>query len=219
MAKKKDKDELEQVEGKAIKNAKSLQDKQRENEEKLQAELKASVEGYFSNMFQYTLVKGILLLDVEQGVTLEHFEIKNIEDIKNMFENEVENDKNVIHKSQKENIGLIDDLFNVRDLIGVVDGDLRMLEGEDIDGKMTELGAVLPPEALNTVPGVVYEDSFLIINLPPEAGLPELIFGFGIRISALNPEAPEHMYYLIPNDFMNHPMEVMLDLNTGDLIL
>lgn len=139
MAKKKDKDELEQVEGKAIKNAKSLQDKQRENEEKLQAELKASVEGYFSNMFQYTLVKGILLLDVEQGVTLEHFEIKNIEDIKNMFENEVENDKNVIHKSQKENIGLIDDLFNVRDLIGVVDGDLRMLEGEDIDGKPFEM--------------------------------------------------------------------------------
>ena len=91
--------------------------------------------------------------------------------------------------------------------------------GEDIDNKMTELGSALPPEALNTVPGVVYEDGFLIINLPPEAGLPELIFGFGIRISALNPEAPEHMYYLIPNDFMNHPMEVLLDLNTGDLIL
>jgi hypothetical protein len=56
-----------------------------------------------------------------------------------MFENEVEDDKNVIHKSQKENIGLIDDLFNVRDLIGVVDGDLRMLEGEDIDGKPFEM--------------------------------------------------------------------------------
>ena len=59
--------------------------------------------------------------------------------------------------------------------------------GEDIDGKMTELGEALPPEALNTVPGVVYEDGFLIINFPPEAGLPELVYGFGIRMSALAP--------------------------------
>ena len=84
MAKKKDKEELEQAEGKAIKNAKSLQDKQRESEEKLKAELEASVKGYFSNMFKYTLIKGILLLDVEQGVKLEHFEIINIEDIKSI---------------------------------------------------------------------------------------------------------------------------------------
>jgi hypothetical protein len=91
--------------------------------------------------------------------------------------------------------------------------------GEDIDNKIIELGEALPPEMLNIIPGVVYDDGFLIINFPPEEGLPELVYGFGIRISALNPEAPESMYLLAPNDFMNNPIETILDLNTGDLIL
>ena len=92
--------------------------------------------------------------------------------------------------------------------------------GEDIDNKMAELGEALPPEALNMIPGVVCDDGFLIINFPPEEGLPELIYGFGIRRSALAPDQfPESMYTLVPNDFMNNPIGAMLDLNTGDLIL
>ena len=123
MAKKKD--ELEQVEGKAIKNAKSLQEKQREGEEKLQAELQESVKHYFSNMFKYLLVKDVLLLKVEEGVVLEHFEIVDVKDIKDRYE--------------KENIGLIDNLFTVHNLVGLTDRDMRMLEGEDTDGKPFEL--------------------------------------------------------------------------------
>lgn len=91
--------------------------------------------------------------------------------------------------------------------------------GEDIDNKMAELGEPLPSEMLNTIPGVVYEDGFLILNFPPEQGLPELVYGFGIRGSVMNPTAPESMYMLIPNDFMNNPIIAMLDLNTGDLML
>ena len=125
MAKKKDKDELEQVEGKAIKNAKSLQEKQREGEEKLQAELQESVKHYFSNMFKYLLVKDVLLLKVEEGVVLEHFEIVDVKDIKDRYE--------------KENIGLIDNLFTIHNLVGLTPRDMRMLEGEDTDGKPFEL--------------------------------------------------------------------------------
>lgn len=91
--------------------------------------------------------------------------------------------------------------------------------GEDIDSKLTELGEPVPPEMFNTIPGVVYDDGFLIINLPPEEGLPELVYGFGIRMSALDPNMDESMYTLVPNDFMNNPMPAMLDLSTGDLIL
>lgn len=91
--------------------------------------------------------------------------------------------------------------------------------GEDIDNKLIELGAPVPEEMMNTVPGVVCDEGFLIINFPPEDGLPELVYGFGIKLSALNPEAPENMCYLIPNDFMNYPIETILDLNTGDLML
>ena len=137
MAKKKE--ELEQVDGKAIKNAKSLQDKQRENEEKLQAELGASVESYFRSMFKYLLVKDVLLLKVENGVKLEHYEIVNIEDIRNKYEKEGDEDRNSIHRSQKENIGIIDDLFNMQDLIGLTDSDMRMLDGVDTDGQPLEL--------------------------------------------------------------------------------
>lgn len=138
MAKKKDKDELEQVEGKAIKNAKSLQEKQREGEEKLQAELQESVKHYFSNMFKYLLVKDVLLLKVEEGVVLEHFEIVDVKDIKDRYEKENE-DNNVIHKAKKENIGLIDNLFTIHNLVGLTPRDMRMLEGEDTDGKPFEL--------------------------------------------------------------------------------
>lgn len=91
--------------------------------------------------------------------------------------------------------------------------------GEDIDNKMIELGSALPEEMFNTVPGVVYEEGFLIINFPPEEGLPELVYGVGIKMSALIPDSPEGVYGLIPNDFMNNPFLAMLDLNTGDLIL
>lgn len=91
--------------------------------------------------------------------------------------------------------------------------------GEDVDIKMAELGETLPPEMLNTVPGVVYDDGFLIINLPPEEGLPELVYGFGVKTSALMPDYPESMYMLVPNDFMNNPMAALLDINTGDLIV
>lgn len=91
--------------------------------------------------------------------------------------------------------------------------------GEDIDSKLAELGEPLPPEALNMVPGVVCDDGFLIINFPPEEGLPELVYGFGIRTSALIPDQPESMYMLVPNDFMNNPIPAMLDLDTGDLML
>lgn len=91
--------------------------------------------------------------------------------------------------------------------------------GEDIDNKIIELGEPLPPEMLNIVPGVVYDDGFLIITFPPEEGLPELVYGFGIRMSALIPDSPESMYLLVPNDFMNNPIPTMLDLSTGDLML
>lgn len=40
--------------------------------------------------------------------------------------------------------------------------------GEDIDNKIGELGEPLPSEMLNTIPGVVYEEGFLIIKFPPE---------------------------------------------------
>lgn len=91
--------------------------------------------------------------------------------------------------------------------------------GEDIDSKFVELDGYLTEEMLNTIPGVIYDDGLLIINLPPEAGLPELIYVFGIRTSALIPDQPESMYLLVPNDFMNNPIPASLDLSTGDLIL
>lgn len=91
--------------------------------------------------------------------------------------------------------------------------------GEDIDNKMSELEGPLPPEALNMIPGVVCDDGFLIINFPPEASLPELVYVFGIRMSVMQPEMPESIYTLIPNDFMNNPIGAMLDLSTGNLIL
>lgn len=91
--------------------------------------------------------------------------------------------------------------------------------GEDIDNKMAELEEPLPSEMLNIIPGVVYEDGFLILNFPTEQGLPELVYGFGIRGSVIDPTAPESMYMLIPNDFMNNPIIAMLDLDTGGLML
>ncbi len=91
--------------------------------------------------------------------------------------------------------------------------------GEDIDSKLAEIEGPLPEEMLNIIPGVICDDGFLIINLPPEEGLPELVYGFGIRMSALIPESPESMYMLVPNDFMNNPIPAMLDLDTGDLML
>lgn len=78
--------------------------------------------------------------------------------------------------------------------------------GEDIDNKMSELGEPLPPDMLNMITGVTYDDGFLIINFPPEDDLPEVVYGFGIRASFLNPETPESMYLLVPNDFMNNPV-------------
>ena len=57
--------------------------------------------------------------------------------------------------------------------------------GEDIYNKLAELEGPLPPEALNIIPGVVCDEGFLIINFPPDAGLPELVYGFGIRISVM----------------------------------
>lgn len=80
------------------------------------------------------------------------------------------------------------------------------IRGEDIDNKMSELGEPLPPEMLNMVTGVIYDDGFLIINFPPEDGIPEVVYGFGIRASFLNPDIPESMYLLVPNDFMNNPI-------------
>ena len=133
------KKDLEMTEGKAVKNAKSLQQSQNDNNEKLQEELKLSIESYFSNMFKYLLVKDVLLLKVEQGVILEYFEIINIEDIKKIYEENIEDDKNIIHKSQKENIGLIDDLFNINVLTGLTEGDMRMLDGENTEGEPFEL--------------------------------------------------------------------------------
>lgn len=91
--------------------------------------------------------------------------------------------------------------------------------GEDIDNKMAELGEPLPPEQLNILSGVIYDDGFLIINFPPEDDLPELVYGFGINAQVLNGDGYENMYLLAPNDFMNNPMPAMLDLSTGDLIL
>ena len=91
--------------------------------------------------------------------------------------------------------------------------------GEDIDNKIGELGESLPAEMLNTVPGVVYDEGFLIINFPPEQGLPELVYGFGIRGSAMDHTVPESMYMLIPNDIMNAPIMAILDLDTGGLML
>lgn len=91
--------------------------------------------------------------------------------------------------------------------------------GEDIDNKMSELGEPLPPEMLNTVSGVVYEEGFLIINFPTENDIPEVVYGFGIRESLLNSGAPESMYGLVPNDLMNNPIFAYLDLDTGNLIL
>ena len=90
--------------------------------------------------------------------------------------------------------------------------------GEDIDNKMSELGEPLPPEILNMITGVTYDDGFLII-FPPENDIPEVVYGFGIRASFLNPDMPESMYLLVPNDFMNNPIPAMLDLDTGNLIL
>lgn len=91
--------------------------------------------------------------------------------------------------------------------------------GEDIDNKLVEIFGSAPPEMLNTIPGVICNESFLIINFPPEAGLPELVYGFGIKGSAMYPDAPEGVYMLIQDDFMNIPIDTTLDLNTGDLIL
>lgn len=90
--------------------------------------------------------------------------------------------------------------------------------GEDIDNKITELEGFIPLETPNVIPGVIYDDGFLIINFPLEYGLPELIYGFGIRISAIQPGTPESMYGLIPNDLMNNPILGTLDLDTGNLI-
>lgn len=90
--------------------------------------------------------------------------------------------------------------------------------GEDIDNKIAELEGFIPSETSNVIPGVIYDDGFLIINFPPEYGLPELIYGFGIRMSAVQPGAPENMYGLIPNDLMNNPILGTLDLDTGNLI-
>lgn len=78
--------------------------------------------------------------------------------------------------------------------------------GEDIDNKMSELGESLPPEMLNMITGVTYDDGFLIINFPPEDDLPEIVYGFGIRGSFLNPDTPDSIYLLVPNDMMNTPV-------------
>lgn len=89
--------------------------------------------------------------------------------------------------------------------------------GEDIDNKIVEMAGSLP--STNTIPGVTYDDGLLIINFPPEAGLPNLVYGFGIRMHTLDPSMPASMCFLIPNDFMNNPISAGLDLSTGDLML
>jgi hypothetical protein len=91
--------------------------------------------------------------------------------------------------------------------------------GEDIDNKMSELGEPLPPEMLNMIPGVTHDGRFLIINFPPEDDLPEVVYGFGFRASAMNPDMPESMYLLVPIDFISNPIAASLDLDTGDLRL
>ena len=91
--------------------------------------------------------------------------------------------------------------------------------GEDIDNKVLELGGTLPPEMLNMVPGVTYDDGFLIINFPPKGGdVQELVYGFGIRMSAMSPGIPESLYLLVPNDSINNPILTSLDLDTGALL-
>lgn len=89
---------------------------------------------------------------------------------------------------------------------------------EDIDNKIAELGGSLPPEMINTIPGVIYDDGFLIINFPPEAGLPSFVFEIGFRMSAVEPNSPESYYTLLPND-LSYPVLTILDLNTGNLML
>ena len=91
--------------------------------------------------------------------------------------------------------------------------------GEDIDNAVGELGEPMPSEMLNMISGVVYDDGFLIIKLPPEWDSLELVYGFGLRESTMEPSMPQDMYLLIPNDFMSNPIMAVLDLTTEALMI
>ena len=139
MAKKKDKEELEQIEGKAIKNAKSLQEKQAEEAEKMQAQLDASIGGFLGNLFRYLVVKDNLLIEHVPSLIIDSWKILTVEEIKEIYEKEVENEKGVIHKGKKEGIGMIDDLFTLSELTNILEADKRMEEGKDADGNPLEI--------------------------------------------------------------------------------